>query len=390
LNILVSLKTWFFENSPQTRLLKLFFILFLVVITLFAIRLGAQHDYPAHIEFWKQVLRGDNPWLGLDGKPTFKNTYPPLWQPLALVYKIHWILPKLLYVWLWAGMSYWLTAYAAENRNSTKWLPWAIGGFMFLNPHFWIEGPMFGHFDVITGLFCLMAAHSINKKNEVKAGIALSLGLLIKLLPVVAVPFLVLKNKKINWKLLKGFSGVTFLGYGLAFLMWGKSVIAPFLFTGVSTHYHSIYTSVLYATDGRIDLTSYSNYLLLLALTIIFIINWFNKIDALTLFVTILVCVMTFFKNGGIQYYDSLFFVIPYWLVARGDGLRSKPLSVYLACIYLALVSLLNIFHHLMKPLADAILPAFDQKFGFFIFPVGICLLYSLVSFGKQLSTQYK
>ena len=66
--------------------------------------------------------------------------------------------------------------------------------FFFLGPHFWIEIPWLGHFDILVAWSCLGAMLFSRKNKDVPAGICLGLGVLLKFIPIVLFPFLVVRR----------------------------------------------------------------------------------------------------------------------------------------------------------------------------------------------------
>ena len=60
-----------------------------------------------------------------------------------------------------------------------------------LNPYFWAEIACYGHFDILVALCCVVAVElRLSSRDDIGAGLALGLGVLLKYLPIVLLPFL--------------------------------------------------------------------------------------------------------------------------------------------------------------------------------------------------------
>src|SRR5262245_66464985 len=71
---------------------------------------GARYDYRAYMKQWARVLAGGNPWLDDPG-----NVYGVGHQVMAVVFLVHPLAPKLLYIL--SSFGTFLVMFAAQRRD---------------------------------------------------------------------------------------------------------------------------------------------------------------------------------------------------------------------------------------------------------------------------------
>jgi hypothetical protein len=185
-------------------------------------------DYPIFVEEWSDVLHGQNPWQReVGGYPV--NAYAPLFNVIALLKLVSALAPKLLFAGAYVAFAAWLVRVPSglEPRASQSW--WATI-FLFLNPFVWIQIAHWGYFDVLVGVACVAAVHQQRRGNDGASGFALALGILLKLVPVVVLPFLVFGPRPPRWRLLAACVGLVALGFALSFCIWGSAIATPIAF----------------------------------------------------------------------------------------------------------------------------------------------------------------
>ena len=156
---------------------------------------------------------------------------------LALPGWINPLLPKLLFAFGYLAFAIWLIKDDAGHERRPAWknlvlLTW------FFNPYVWVEIPYYGHFDILVGLCCVAAVAARARRRDVLSGIGLGTGSLIKFMPTVLLPFLILDGQKFRFRLLAVGLGVIAAGMLASFLIWGVSTFQPLLFAAGRASQH--------------------------------------------------------------------------------------------------------------------------------------------------------
>ena len=98
---------------------------------------------------------------------------------------------------------------------------------LFWNPFPWVEIAVRGHFDILVGLCCLAAIETWNRGSDRLSGVYLAMGVLLKYLPVVLLPFLALDRGRVRkWFLIAAIASIV-LGLELSYHIWGPSMFSP-------------------------------------------------------------------------------------------------------------------------------------------------------------------
>ncbi len=191
------------KQEPQERRLMRWvrpaLILLSFVYLACALYRGGIQDYYFFIQMWREVQFGHDPWFyayGAFGKYPM-NAYGPLFNIFALAAWLNPLFPKLLFAAAYLAFANWLIldSCKASPRSS---LPWPLLVLWFWMPYCWVEIAEFGHFDVLVGLLCVAAVEARVRQRDVAAGVFLGLGVLLKLMPIVLLPFLVLDGRRLR------------------------------------------------------------------------------------------------------------------------------------------------------------------------------------------------
>lgn len=187
---------------------------------------GVRHDYVADLEIWDAVLRGSDPWWLVEGRGAPLNAYGPLFNALAPLTLINPLAPKLLFATgylLVVGRLFGMRR-DAGRRSRAGWI------FLVLNPFPWVEVAYFGHFDVWVAIACAAAVHLRARGRDAPSGIALASGVLLKYLPLVILPFLILDGRRLRVRLLLATTFPIAFGMALGVVAWGPSTTRPLRF----------------------------------------------------------------------------------------------------------------------------------------------------------------
>ncbi len=207
--------------------LWMFSLAFLVVTVL----TWPRHDYYFYLQMWYEVRQGHDPWwivFGRHGDGPL-NAYGPAFNLLAGLAWLNPLAPKLLFAYSYALFTIASIKGATASRRLSRLQ--TLGLFaLFWNPFPWLEIAVRGHFDILVGLLCLAAVHARLRERDILSGVCLALGVLLKYLPIVLLPFLALDRGRLRPRFLA--VAITSIAFGLAlsYALWGPSVLRPLAF----------------------------------------------------------------------------------------------------------------------------------------------------------------
>jgi hypothetical protein len=209
-----------------------------LLVTLVA---GPRHDYPAYLEIWKVALEGNDPWWIHPKWGYPLNAYGPLFLALAPLSALNELAPKLLFatVFLVLGLAI-LASFRRDARLQGRPI-FVLMALSFLNPYFWSEIACYGHFDILVAFCCVVAVlcRLMSGRRDGAAGVALGLGILLKYLPVVLLPFLVLsigvtaaggRRLEVRTRLLASALTTVAAGFLAATWKWGSAPLTALEF----------------------------------------------------------------------------------------------------------------------------------------------------------------
>ena len=315
-------------------------VLLALAFLTFTIARGALQDYFLFLQVWREVRLGHDPWFlvtGVWGEYPL-NAYGPLFNVLAVPAAINELLPKLLFALAYLGFAIWLVKGAGESRRLSGCarvllLVWLFGPFP------WVEIAHFGHFDVLVGLLCVAAVEARVRGRDVASGVSLGLGVLLKYMPVVLLPFLVLNHGRIRSRPGLVSAATIALGLGASLLLWGRSTFRPLLFAASRrSEYLSIYRFLKgsYSPLNRIEfnenLDQWAVPILLAALLLTWSWARRNAIGPLASSVVAVLVTLLFYQVGFPQYQMVLFVLGSYWAV------RYRPVIRNGAALWIAMV----------------------------------------------------
>jgi Glycosyltransferase family 87 len=291
---------------------------------------GAQGDYKDYLLEWKAVLAGD-PW-----RPYGLNAYGPLFNVLAPLAWLNPLANKLLFALAYLLYIIWLIKDFAPRQGFVALSrPWV--GLWLLNPFPWEQIAWFGYFDVLVALACVAAVHSLVTSKDGASGTYLALGILLKYMPIVILPFLVFSKRLFHFRLLTFCVGVVILGLIVSVLAWGTSTFLPLRFAATRAPKWSIYT-VLASTHSPLqsfldspNVDWLEKPLLLIAGLAMFTWCILRQIEAALSSALAILVTLLFYRIGYANYQMVLFLLISYWVVS--DQKKFKEPSVLAALL---------------------------------------------------------
>ncbi len=221
---------------------------------------GVNQDYYLFRQMWKEIRLGHDPWwltFGVFGVQPL-NAYGPLFNVFAMLDGVNPLAAKLFFAWAYLVFATVMIKVSGRDRQrsvlqASLLLAW------FWSPYVWVENAHYGHFDVLVGIACVLATQARIERRDVMAGGALGLGVLLKYMPIVLLPFLILDGGRIRLRssLFITACAVILLGLAISEAVWGPSVFRPLLFAAQrSSEYLSIfrYLKGLYSPLLHLDI----------------------------------------------------------------------------------------------------------------------------------------
>ena len=158
---------------------------------------------------------------------------------------------KLLFSFSYLVYVVWLIKDFGPRRGFVVF-SWPLVLLLLLNPFPWWEIAYLGYFDILVGLACVAAVHWRVRGKDWLSGACLALGILLKFMPIVILPFLAFSGRRFHSRLIISCVGVVVLGLVVSVLVWGTSTFAPLTFAATrNAEYvdlHSFGLDALFAT----------------------------------------------------------------------------------------------------------------------------------------------
>ena len=321
---------------------------------MFTVVSGPRQDYVAFLEIWEAVWQGRDPWWVHETWGYPLNAYGPLFNVLALpaiepvgpeaglragVLPLRGDLPQ-----AWPG---------ARGRQLGDFPAWGLLAWLW-GPFAWVEVAYYGHFDVLVAIACVAAVSWSCRGREVLAGASLAIGFLLKLIPVVIVPFLALDlaGRRVRWRLLAGVLVPIVLVYGASFLVWGPATFRPFRFGYErGSTLLSIFrflrgeASPLRRFVGNSGLDAWSTPCLAVSGLAVFAACQWRHTDAATSAILAVLTTLLFYQVGFIQYQMILYLLMAYWLGLYAPALRQDRVLAVAIGGYFGWLTLFDVFY---------------------------------------------
>jgi hypothetical protein len=340
------------DERQTNRRLALFSAAFLAVTIL----TRAKHDYAHHVEVWDAVLRGDIPWY-VKGTWGLVNVYGPLFNVLALPRGLNLLGPKLLYAFAYAVFVAWLIKGCARPDERGALPRTALIGCL-LNPLPWLETAYAGHFDVLVGLCCVAAVHAQRCGRDVRAGVYVGVGVLLKFLPLVLLPFLGLERRQVRVRLFASATLTIVAGFAASVLIWGKATFLALWILSLQPNQLSVFRflwgdwSPLRPWLSRAEVQAIATPVLAIGGGIVFVAYWLSRIAAPTGAVMAILTTLLLYKASFLGYQMVLFTLAWYWYLTfpDRDWLARDRLSTVAFIAYFGWVGLFGAFMYGVGP----------------------------------------
>lgn len=327
-------------NSPRANLpLIVLCVLFLAWTIVSGVRPGAYTDYLAE---WREVLAGHDPWRPSGSTPL--NAYGPLFNTLALLAWLDPIVPKVLFASSYVAFVAWLVLRKAPDRSQRG--THTVIVLCLLNPFPWVEIAHFGFFDVLAGIACVGAVHAARRGMDRLAGALIGVGILVKFLPVVALPVLASSGRRLRADVVGAAVVVAVTGMAASVAIWGPSTFDPLRFAAGRAPVMSVY-DVLGSPASplwlglRFDLVSLEKPLIVGAEALLLAWCWWRKAGPAVSALLAVMVILLFYRSGYNNYQMMAFCLLAYLTAAAGDEFRmTRGLLLALGGYLAALVAI--------------------------------------------------
>jgi hypothetical protein len=306
----------------------------------------SDHDYIVYVRQWRDVINGDNPWAGK------RSAYGPGHYFIALIYNIYFDLPRYMFVGLWLLTCFEILTIAYRNSKLPLAHKHILAALLLFNPFFWIIVARFGINDIFMTYCVITSLIFYRLKRHVLSGVLLGLGVSIKFIPFVMVPFLVLSNRQIKWKFALSCAATLFLIFAVSYLLWGDGFLRAFSFGAnrPSTNL-SIFRflrgdySPMHLFTSHPDYDKYSVMITLLLLFTFFIIHVKYNINPLVSSVISFGILLLLYKVGNHQFYTTFFFLVALLVCFEYEKLASRESVIFSLYIFLIWISMATFFY---------------------------------------------
>jgi len=340
---------------------------------------GVQGVYHAYLAEWTAVLRGGDPWIHAKG--VFFNAYGPLFNLLALLVWINPLANKLLFAFSYLVYVVWLVKDFAPRRGLVAF-SWPWTALWLLNPFPWEQIAYGGYFDILVSLACVAAVHSLISRKDGISGTWLALGILLKYIPIVILPFFAFNERRVHFRLLGFCVGVASFGFLVSLLVWGTSTFAPLTFAATRHSEWSIYY-VLMPTHPPLrshweqpSLDWIGNPLLIIAGLGGFVWCTLRRIEPALSSVLAILATLLFYRVGLPNYQMMLFSLVLYWAVSNWEEFNEHSVLAALLVGYFGIQVIAEIVGVLSTFRADSFFAKIAVMFQFLS---GCALLVGLI-----------
>lgn len=283
-----------------------------------AVITGFRHDYVAFTLQWSAILQGEDPWNLDDTIPV--NAYGPLFNALALIFAIHPLAPKLFFNLAWFGSATYLAKCFLRRYQHSSLVVLALISSLFLNPFLWLTISEYGLFDILPAISCLSSLAFSYRRQFYWAGLILGIGVLLKIYPIVLLPFLMIDGRRLKIAPALSCIGTIAMGFLISVAIWGQSTFSPFLFAEArDSKILSIFRFLrgkasplrLFVDQPNWDV--YSIYAMTFFVVAVLIFVWVRNLETSLAATVGMVTALTFYKVGHSQFYTCIFLMIPFW-----------------------------------------------------------------------------
>ena len=370
-----------FKINNNLFLLQVLLIIIYASFIPVLIKTGIQHDHLYYIEIWNLDSQGLNPY-------SIRNGYGPINIALGKLISLNPIAPKLFMLINFAISLLILTLHLKDRIVSRKHIIQMLV-LIPLNPLFIYITVIYGLNDTLIASLIIYAVIFNQRNNSRLTGLMLALAALTKVYAIFLVPMFCLKNRKVDWSIVKSFISTFLIGNILSFFLFGKGYVSGMLDNATRS------SSLLSPLDGlkvlfTDDVLFNSNSIFLDWLEItIYILQVINPIIVLIVFLIL----FRFAKNQNVDWLESstviflaslsfykvvhpqfflVFQILVVLLLVTGNPIQNR-----LAKNFLPVLMFLSIFQLIYSLNFNSVIYSLFYLYGgFLFFPICLSSLY--------------
>jgi hypothetical protein len=289
-------------NKRALRLM----LLFSLVMLLLAVYCGSQHDYRYYLMQWSSLVSGGPAW-------TEGNFYGPLHVVIGYLVLINPLAPKIMMVSALLFANFVLFRELIEKRSlSPILLVYIIS--IPVNALFIGVGIVFGlNDDLVAALLMAAVLFKLSNKSSL-VGLCIALAALLKLYPILLLPFFSLDRGNISWKTLITGAFIFLIGLTLSYFIWGDGLIKSFTFG--SNRWPSLMSifrdiNVFYGESYVYNLlVKYNSLLVIFSVILAFFYSFFKRLSFLEGAIIGYTIMLLTYKVGHQQFYLPLLLLL--------------------------------------------------------------------------------
>ena len=379
------------RSSTEVRLDRLcrFFLLFLSLVFLaITVVYGACHDYYFYLNMWYEVRAGHDPWFKVHGGNGVVplNAYGPLFNLLAGLAWVNPLAPKLLFAYAYILFALVQTR-EGMRVGAASLLRLAVLTALFWNPFPWVEIANRGHFDILVGLLCLGTVRAWSQGYDLRAGICLAMGVLLKFIPVVMLPVFAFDHRRLRVRFLEVAIALIALGMAASCYWWGMSTLSPLM---LAANRRSTALSIFRFIRGQRSPLAWfglgGNYDFLAPIVMFLALlrgwwwSWSRQADPLASAVVAATTTVLFYHTGFPQYQMVPFALGAAWAIRNWASIRPHPLRLSAISGYFAWLAVFDFYYSFVDDEGSAYYWLFIQDaVGLPSFLIGWAFLVSVV-----------
>lgn len=285
-------------------------LLVAILIVVFAEATGPRHDYRAYLRQWKVVLAGLDPWLNTN------NAYGPLHNLWAWPSRLDPLLPKAIFSLLLVAVGAASSFAPLGIRDGTSVIQ-RVGLFagLILAPFCLITVGLYGNNDVLPAAAMTLALIGVVASGRrgwhALSGVILAIGALVKFYPLIILPAIAIRRRRIDMAVAAGFLGTMSLLLLLAYGAWGRSMVAPLLFAGSRHSKHLSIFNFLRSVAG-LDLDWLSTSLMAFTFVAVIWLLISRNIEPVLGSILLFAAVLSVYKVGNQQFFLFFFLATPF------------------------------------------------------------------------------
>jgi hypothetical protein len=342
------------RNAIRSVSLQWFLVLFSALFLAMTILWGPRQDYVAHLEIWRRVVEGSDPWWIQPESGIVLNAYGPLFELLSWPAAWNPLAPKIVFSASYLTYCIWIIRSYA-NDAATSAIETKMLAVWLANPFFWIEIAFYGHFDVLVALSVVAALVAFDRHEFGATGFYLGLGFLLKFLPAAFVPFLAIERKRrlvVHWPAAIAAVGTILGGMAGAGATWGDSVFRPLAFAAgrgssllsVWRYLKGPHSPMVWLGWPPRNLDALATPVLIAMLAVVFGLHLAKRFSPVHSCLTAALTIVIFYRVGFVQYQIVPFLILPIWYAKFREAIAPRRGLVLAVAAYVGWIVAFDLF----------------------------------------------